>query len=78
MLRCMKGMNLSPRLENVLSHRATHLSAQKDICIPRMREILFRMGQRGVCEDVRTEIIRKPGAIQLHSRYLDYNSHVRT
>lgn len=55
----MKGTNPSPRLEDVPSYRAMYPSVQKDICIPRMRETLFRIGeflQRDGCEDVRTEM----------------------
>jgi hypothetical protein len=71
----MKGMNTSPRLDDILSHQATYLNVQKYTWTPRMRETLFRMGkilQKDVCEDALTEIIRKPRAIRLHSRCLDY------
>lgn len=71
----MKGMNTSPRLEESLSYRATYLSVQK--YTPRMRATLLRMEkflQKDVCE---VEIIKKPRAIQLRSRCLDYKSHVR-
>jgi hypothetical protein len=73
----MKGMNTSPRLEECLSYRATYLSVQKYTCTPRMLATLLRMEkflQKDVCE---VEIIRKPRAIQLRSRCLDYKSHVR-